>query len=58
MIMSKDQELRGDIRQLLSNTLIKINALKRLDADAALINIEEDHAAYYRKLLNAMNKGE
>lgn len=59
MSMSKDQELRGDIRELLSNTLVRINALKKLDSDEILIKIEESNASYYRKLLTAIdNKGE
>ena len=56
--MSKDLELRGDIRQLLSNTLVRINALTKLDSDEILIKIEESNATYYRKLLTAMDKGE
>ena len=53
--MSKDLELRGDIRELLSQTLVRINALKRLDSDDYLITTEEAHAAYYRKLLTAID---
>jgi hypothetical protein len=53
--MSKDLELRGDIRELLSETLVRINALKRLDSDEILIKIEESNAAYYRKLLTAID---
>jgi hypothetical protein len=53
--MNRDQELRGDIRELLSQTLVRINALKRLDSDEILIKIEESNAAYYRKLLTAID---
>jgi hypothetical protein len=53
--MSKDLELRGDIRELLSQTLVRINALKRLDSDEILIKIEESNASYYRKLLTAID---
>jgi hypothetical protein len=56
--MSKDLELRGELRELLSQALVRINALKRLDSDEILIKIEESNAAYYRKLLTAMYKGE
>jgi hypothetical protein len=54
----KEQELRGDIRQLLSDTLVRINALIRLDSDEFLIKIEENNAAYYRRLLTSIDRGE
>jgi transposase len=56
--MNKDQELRGDIRELLSQTLVRISALERVGADQFIINGEKFHADYYRRLLNSMNKGE
>jgi transposase len=57
-IMNKEQELRGDIRELLSQTLVQIAALERSNADKFLIDGEKFHANYYRQLLNSMNKGE
>jgi hypothetical protein len=52
------EELRGDIRQLLSDTLVQIAALERSNADQFLIDGEKFHANYYRQLLNSMNQGE
>jgi hypothetical protein len=47
-------ELRGEIRQSLSDTLVRINALKRLDADTNLIELEELRAENYRSALSYM----
>jgi len=50
--MNKDKELRGELRELLSQALIRANALQRLDSDEILIKIELSNAAYYRELLS------
>ena len=54
--MNKDQELRGDIRQLLSDTLRVIGALERLECDEELISKEQGRAAAYRTVLDLLNK--
>jgi transposase len=54
--MNKDQELRGDIRELLSQTLVRIAALERSNADEFLINGEKFHANYYRQLLKKIGE--
>jgi len=56
--MNKDQKLRGDIRQLLSETLTLIGALERLECDEELISKEQGRAAAYRTVLELLNKGE
>ena len=53
--MDNTFKLRGEIRQSLSDTLTRINALKRLDADTNLIKLEELRAANYRSALSYMN---
>ena len=53
--MDNTFKLRGEIRQLLSDTLVRINALKRLDADTNLIKLEELRAANYRSALSYMD---
>ena len=53
--MDNTFKLRGEIRQLLSDTLVRINALKRLDADTNLIKLEELTAANYRSALSYMD---
>lgn len=53
--VNKDYELRGEIRQSLSDTLVRINALKRLSADTNLIKLEELRAANYRSALSYMD---
>ena len=54
--MNKDQELRGDIRQLLSDTLRVIGALERLECDEELISKEQGRAAAFRTVLDLLNK--
>jgi transposase len=54
--MNKEQELRGDIRELLSQTLVQIAALERAGADKFLIDGEKFHANYYRQLLKKIGE--
>lgn len=54
--MNTEQELRGEIRQLLSNTLKLIGALERLECDEELIIKEQGRAAAFRSVLDLMNK--
>jgi hypothetical protein len=55
--MNKDQELRGELRELLSQALvIAAGALK--NKDQALENYELGKAAGYRAALALINKGE
>ena len=56
--MSKEQLLRGEIRELLSNTLTLIGALERLECDEELISKEQGRAAAYRSVLDLLDKGE
>jgi hypothetical protein len=56
--MDKEQLLRGEIRELLSNTLTLIGALERLECDEELISKEQGRAAAYRSVLDLLNKGE
>lgn len=55
--MNKDQELRGELRELLSQALVIAAAALR-DKDQALENYELGKAAGYRAALALMNKGE
>jgi hypothetical protein len=54
--MNKDQELRGDIRELLSNTLTIINALERLECNKELLNNYKGQASSYRTVLELLDK--
>lgn len=56
--MDQIQEMRGDLREALSETLLRIRALERLDADKDLIETEINRANNCRKLLSILNKGE
>jgi hypothetical protein len=56
--MSTDQEMRGDLREELSQTLLKIGALQRLDADKDLIEIAMRHANKCRELLSVLSEKE
>jgi hypothetical protein len=56
--MDQIQEMRGDLREALSETLLRIRALERLDADKDLIETEINRANNCRKLLLILNKGE
>ena len=54
--MNAEQELRGDVRELLSNTLKLIGALERLECDEELISKEQGRAAAFRSILELMSK--
>ena len=52
------QELRGEVRQLLSNALSIARALEGLDENKELLNNIGGRAIAYRKILSLMDKGE